>query len=181
MYKKIFGKIKKGGQVTVELLLVLPVFMIILFFIMEIGNIAFNTILANHCAYELARIGALIAGPTGKTMASYTSASSNSSTVQRAFKDVIKQMFPRSTSITATHSIVQTLYDPQAKRYNEDIIVTLTYPAKLVFPVSNRVFADRCSGRKGTDAYKCNPNERVRTITAVVRMPVEAPYFRSDY
>ena len=55
----------RRGQVTIELLLVLPVFMLLLFFIMEMGNMGFQTILAHHCAYELARIGSLVAGPHG--------------------------------------------------------------------------------------------------------------------
>ena len=59
------SSLKRAGQVTVELLLVLPVFMLLLFFIMEMGNLGFQTILAHHCCYELARIGSLVAGPTG--------------------------------------------------------------------------------------------------------------------
>jgi len=57
------ARLKRAGQVTVELLLVLPVFMLLLFFIMEMGNLGFHTILAHHCAYEMARVGSLVAGP----------------------------------------------------------------------------------------------------------------------
>ena len=63
--QKLRARTKRAGQVTVELLLVLPVFMLLLFFIMELGNLAYQTILVHHCAYELARIGSLVAGPPG--------------------------------------------------------------------------------------------------------------------
>ena len=55
-----FGK-KRGGQVTAELMLILPVFMLMIFFVLEYGNIAYHMILANHASYEFARIGSLVA------------------------------------------------------------------------------------------------------------------------
>ena len=50
---KLFRR-KREGQVTVELVLILPVLMLMVFFILEYGNIAYHTILANHASYVLA-------------------------------------------------------------------------------------------------------------------------------
>ena len=33
---------KRGGQVTAELMLILPVFMLMIFFVLEYGNIAYH-------------------------------------------------------------------------------------------------------------------------------------------
>lgn len=162
MLKKI-ALIKKAGQVTVELMLVLPVFFMMLFFIMEIGNLGFQTILAHHCAYELARIGSLVAGPTG--FENSKDVQINLSRAITKMQEVSKQMFPQSEVRVEARSTVTT-YDPQAARYNEDLIVTLHYPAKLIFPGSNMAFADR-------------PKERhIKNLTVNVRMPIEKPFFR---
>lgn len=153
---------KKAGQVTVELMLVLPVFFMMLFFIMEIGNLGFQTILANHCAYELARIGSLVAGPTGYDDGN--SARSNSSRANRKMQSVSKSMFPH-TNVQITSRIVNTSFDRQAKRMNEDLVVTLRYPAKLIFPGSSYALADNPKSRK------------IKYITVSVRMPIEKPFF----
>lgn len=160
MKKKIISVSKKTGQVTVELMLVLPVFFLMLFFIMEIGNLGFQTILAHHCAYELARIGSLVAGPTG-----YDSSDSLSDTGRalRKMQSVAKEMFPHS-NVRVEGRTQTTTWDKQASRTNEDLIVTLHYPAKLIFPGSSHVFADR-------------PKEhRIKNLTVTVRMPIEKPF-----
>jgi len=57
--------------------------------------------------------------------------------------------------------------DPQVTvgaHLNEDIVVMLTYSAKLVFPGPNIVLSSR-----GLRGY--------RRITATVRMPIEKPVF----
>jgi len=154
-------KIVKSGQVTVELMLVLPVFFMMLFFIMEIGNLGFQTILAHHCAYELARIGSLVAGPTGYDNDS--ASRSDSGRALRKMQSVAKQMFPGS-NIRVEARIATTTYEVNG-RPNEDIIVTLHYPAKLIFPGSSHVFAD-------------NPkNQRIKKLKVSVRMPIEKPLY----
>lgn len=166
MRKMISGlvpeKALKAGQVTIELLLVLPVFMLLLFFIMEIGNMGFQTILAHHCAYELARIGSLVAGPHGGN----AGAGSDVGKANQKMKSVLQTMFPSSPGIRVEGQIVQTTYDKQAERMNEDLVVTLTYPAKLIFPGSSVALADEPRGR------------RIKRIIVKVRMPVEQPYFK---
>ena len=50
----------KGGQTVIELIVVLPVFMMIIFVLLELGNIAYHTLLAHHISYELARVGSMV-------------------------------------------------------------------------------------------------------------------------
>ena len=131
------ARAKRAGQVTVELLLVLPVFMLILFFIMEIGNLAYQTILVHHCAYELARIGSLVAGPSG--------AQTGGGNEQSKMESVKNEMLPKAT---LSSSRKDTYEDPQPKatgktHMNQDLQVTLTirqgwfFPAQVFFcPIS---------------------------------------------
>lgn len=146
---------KRAGQVTVELLLVLPVFMLMLFFIMEVGNLAYQTILAHHCAYELARIGSLVAGPSG--------GGSGGGNQLSKMNAVLKEMFPNSSSIQLSASTEKTLYDRQSRQRGQDLVVTLVYPAKLIFPGSSFFLSD------------APRTKRVKTIKVTVMMPIETP------
>ncbi|HNW43474.1 MAG TPA: pilus assembly protein [Elusimicrobiales bacterium] len=154
----------KRGQVTIELLLVLPVFMLLLFFIMEMGNMGFQTILAHHCAYELARIGSLTAGPNVAQAAQ--GKGSNAGTATMRMKNALMKMFPQSPGVRVEGQIVTTLFDKQSKQMNEDLLVTLYYPAKLIFPGSSYALADEPKG------------SRIKRMVVKVRMPVERPYFK---
>lgn len=156
----LLSRARRAGQVTVELLLVLPVFMLLLFFIMEMGNIGFQTILAHHCAYELARIGSLVAGPTG------AGSGGGLGIANMKMKNVLGQMFPSEPGVQLDAVLVQTLKDPQSGQMGEDLEVTLVYPAKLIFPGSSYVLSDPPKG------------SRKSKITVRVRMPVEKPYFQ---
>ncbi len=149
----------RAGQVTVELLLVLPVFMLLLFFIMEMGNLGFQTILAHHCAYELARIGSLTAGPTG------AGSGGGLGPATLKMKSVLKTMFP-SDAVQLDAVLQSTLKDPQSGQMGEDLLVSLTYPAKLIFPGSSYFLSDPPKG------------SRKKKIVVRVRMPVEKPYFQ---
>jgi len=160
---------KRAGQVTVELLLVLPVFMLMLFFIMEMGNLAYQTILVHHCAYELARIGSLIAGPPGGS----SSDTSNVGLAQTKMQSALGKMFRNAGQVKLVVGSVVTGQDPQPMstsnpqtHTNEDLQVTLIYPAKLVFPGSSYFLSDNPKGR------------RIRKITVKVRMPIEKPVFQ---
>jgi len=154
--------LKRAGQTTIELLLVLPVFMLMLFFIMEMGNLGFQTILAHHCAYELARIGSLVAGPdVGKL------AQGSRSDVGRAnqkMKSTLQKMFPNAYGVSVEGRISTTLYDKQSRQMAEDLVVRLTYPAKLIFPGSSTILADHPKSR------------RIKKLYVTVRMPVEIPF-----
>jgi hypothetical protein len=154
------ARLKRAGQVTIELLLVLPVFMLLLFFIMEMGNMGFQTILAHHCAYELARIGSLVAGPTG------AGSGGGLGVANMKMKSALSEMFPTNPSVQLDATLVGTLKDPQSGQMGEDLLVTLVYPATLIFPGSSYVLSDPPKG------------SRKKKITVRVRMPVEKPYFQ---
>jgi len=151
-------RLKRAGQVTVELLLVLPVFMLLLFFIMEMGNIGFQTILAHHCAYELARIGSLVAGENGGQYGG------GLSVAQSKMDSVLSKMFPSSPGVKVEGKLKSTLKDPQSFQTGSDLEVTLYYPAKLIFPGSSQVLADQPKGA------------RIMKMKIQVRMPVETPF-----
>ncbi|PIS47946.1 MAG: hypothetical protein COT17_00810 [Elusimicrobia bacterium CG08_land_8_20_14_0_20_51_18] len=156
------SKIKKKAQVTVELLLVLPVFFLMLFFIMDLGLLAHKIIVVNHAAYELARVGSLLAGPKGG------SSSSGSHGVDSKLQSLLCEMFTNCGQIQLSSSFQGTASDPQAGGHmNEDIVVTLVYPVKLALPGSSYFLAD---------PPKAN---HVKRITVTVRMPVEKPIFKS--
>ena len=55
---------------------------------------------------------------------------------------------------------------PLVTREREDLLVTLIFPAKLIFPGSSYFFADQPKGR------------RIKNITVRVRMPIEKPVFQ---
>lgn len=156
---------RRRGQVVVELMLILPVLFLMIFFILEIGNLAFQTILAHHAAYELARIGSLVSGPA----VGASSPAANVTSAQSKLVVLVKTMFP-GKSITLSCSTEMTGIDPQVAQtrgnhINEDIIVTMIYPVKLLFPGSSYFFATpRGSG--------------IRNLTVKVRMPIEKPIFQ---
>jgi len=156
------ARLKRAGQVTVELLLVLPVFMLLLFFIMEMGNMGFNTILAHHCAYELARIGSLTAGTNG------AGSGGGEALANQKMKAVLGQMFPSTPGITVEGKLVQNPIppDPQSHQQSMDWIVTLNYKARLIFPGSSAALSDPPKG------------SRTKNIVVRVRMPVEQPYLQ---
>jgi len=144
---------KNAGQTTVELLLVLPMFFFFIFAIMEIGNIAFQVIVANHGVYEIARIGSLTAGPPD----------GNIGVATQRMNAVKSKMFPNPgrVSISARRQVTQT--DPQLENHaNADLIVTLKYKANLVFPITRYVLSKPLGS--GT-----------QTITVTARMPIESP------
>lgn len=159
---KIFRR-KRAGQVTAELMLILPVLMLMIFFLLEYGNIAYHTIIANHASYEFARIGALVGTnkPSGKA-----STSTMISKINRAKQRVFGADAHR---INVAVKLQKTGTDPMYKRHqHEDVIVTVIYPVRLIFPGTNWLLAS-------------NPKrDGVRKVRAVARMPVEKIYASSD-
>lgn len=154
---------RREGQVTVELMLILPVLMLMVFFILEYGNIAYHTLIANHASYEFARIGALVGAskPSGKSdkgrMVSKINAAKN------------KVFGTDAQRITVQVQVQATGTDPMYKQHrHEDVIVTVTYPVQLAFPGTSWLLASEPK-RQG-----------VRKITATTRMPVEKTYASSD-
>ena len=154
---------EKKAQVTVELMLVLPVFFLLLFTIMQFGFIAHKVILTHHAAYEIARIGSLLAGTQGGKRPQYPA-------VDKSKLESVKcQIFGNECGSVVLHDprYEMTSVDPQSGQQNFDIIITLTYPVKLIFPMVNYFLAD--------------PPKRnhIKKITVSVRMPVEQPLYQS--
>ena len=143
------GSWRRSGQVVVEMLLVLPVFLAIVFSIMEIGYVSFNVIVLNHATYEVARIGSLTAG-TG-------SPSGCPPPNQQKIAASMSEILPNATVVCTP---VQTLTDPQALQANCDLDCTSKETIKLIFPISSIMLSD-----KGDPGRK--------TLTASVAMPIE--------
>lgn len=158
---------RRKGQVTVELLLVLPVFMLMLFLIMELGNLAFQTILAHHSAYELARIGALVAGPKGGEDKNYC----DKGNAEIKMREVLCQMFANCNNMSVSAQCIWTGSDRQVQdtgrsHSNHDLEVTMFYPARLVFPGSSFILSDPPR------------RKRSKTLKVMMRMPVEKPFIQ---
>ncbi len=154
---------KRGGQVTVELLLILPVFMLMIFFVLEYGNIAYHAIIANHASYEFARIGSLVAvkKPSGRP--------DRTVVMQKINQAKLKVFGARAERIGVNVKVETTGTDPMYKKHrHEDLVVTVTYPVRLVFPGTSFLLASE--PRK----------EGIRRLTAVTRMPIEKAYLSSD-
>ncbi|GAB4033286.1 MAG: hypothetical protein Fur0012_12740 [Elusimicrobiota bacterium] len=159
------ARVFKKAQVTVELLLVLPIFFLMLFFIMEIGLLAHKIIVVNHAAYELARIGSLLAGPKGGEKDE-----AGSKDVTSKLNAVKCEMFQNCNQVTLIASIEDTAPDPQTggTHMNQDFVVTLIYPVKLALPGPNFFLADPPR------------TAHIKKIKVKVRMPIEKPLFKSS-
>ena len=148
--------INRSGQTIVEMMLILPVFLGIVFTIMEIGYVSFHVILLNHATYEVARIAGM------------TSASSIAGHPPNVDANHLGNvMFHILGNPTASVDCVPegTLPDPQAQQQNYDLICSGRETIKLVFPISSLILSS--PGGSG-----------LRPLKAVVRMPVEQPLRR---
>ena len=137
---------KRSGQVVVEMLLILPVFLGIVFTIMEIGYVSFQLIVLNHATFEAARVGGMTYYPKNDTSQA---------------KRVMQMVLPNSNVVCLPDV---TLQDPQPQPalQNMDLVCTGTESIRLIFPISSIILAKpRGSG--------------TRTLSATVRMPVEQP------
>ena len=153
----------KRGQVTVELMLVLPVFMLVIFFVLEYGNLAYRTLILNHASYEFARIAALTGVDT-------PSGPANRTTMMQKIEQSKRKVFGKEAERLSVQVKVETTgMDPMYKKHrHQDVIVTLTYPVKLVFPGTSYIMADEPR------------REGIRKIKSTARMPVEKAYLSSD-
>ena len=136
----------RSGQVVVEMLLILPVFLGIVFTIMEIGNVSFRLIVLNHATYEVARVG-------GMTWLLPSGGPSKLSTLMTS-------ILPQATVSCTTD---RTLMDPQAGIQNMDLVCTGSENVHLIFPISSIILSSK-GAPPGT-----------RALHATVRMPIEQP------
>lgn len=120
---------------------------------MQIGHLAFTTILLNHAAFEVARVGSMTSRPGAP----------NEPQMER----ILRQMLPQAS--IADIDVEPTFLDREvaergqrADPMNYDIVVTLRYHMPLIFPIVNILFQD--PEHPGT-----------RELRATVRMPIERP------
>jgi len=128
------------------MLLILPVFLAMVFLIMETGNISFRLIVLNHATYEVARIGGMTwsnpsLGNNGK------------------MNEKMRMILPQAV---VTCGMEPTLIDPQAEQLNSDLVCTGQEKVKLLFPMSSIILAKPAGSG-------------MRALAATVRMPIEQP------
>ncbi|MBR5151427.1 MAG: pilus assembly protein [Elusimicrobiaceae bacterium] len=154
---------RERGQVTVELLLILPVFLLMIFFVLEYGNIAYRTLVLNHASYEFARIAALVGVDKPSGIASRT-------VMQQKIDQAKRKVFGQEAERLNVQVKVETTgVDPMYKKHrHQDVVVTVVYPVKLSFPGTSYILADEPR------------REGVRKLRATARMPVEKAYLSSD-
>jgi len=139
------------------MLLVLPVFLTIVFTIMEMGYMAFQMILLNHATYEVARIGAMTQClPSGTVLP-------DCGRLVPLMKQIIRSAtvscVPEPTGVPDTQ-------DPSIN--NQDLVVTGSNPIKFIFPLSSILMSSPILCPQGPGGGWC-------TISATVRMPIEQP------
>jgi hypothetical protein len=153
--------VRKGkgeeGQVLIEVLLMLPVFLFLVFLIMEIGHLAFRTILLHHAAYEVARIGSLTAYPM--TAAKGCAAP----TLDGDAMETTRKKILRDSAGTYT-PVPHSFSDPQDCCPNYDLVVVLSDNVPMIFPMTGFALGDAAG-------------KTARRLTAAVRMPIERPLF----
>ncbi len=154
---------RERGQVTVELMLILPVFLLVIFFVLEYGNIAYRTIVLNHASYEFARIAALVGVDKPSGIADRT-------VMQQKIDQSKRKVFGREAErLTVQVKVETTGMDPMYKKHrHQDVVVTVVYPLKLAFPGTSYILANEPR------------REGIRKLTATARMPVEKAYLSSD-
>ena len=137
---------RRSGQVLVEMLLILPVFLGIVFTIMEIGYVSFRLIVLNHATFEAARVGGMTYLPS-------------QSTVQAS--RVMQEMLQNATVDCAA---VPTLIDQQEGQMNHDLVCTGSESVPLIFPISRIILAKPAgSGKRTLFATVRMPIERPLT------------------
>lgn len=145
----------------------LPVFLWLVFSIMEIGHLAFRSILVHHAAYEVARYGSLTCFNTVEPSQSCEEPQPNTPAMQ----GVAKKILPGSVLEVGMRP---TIADPQAGCQNYDIVVTIRQKVPMIFPMTSFWLGDGKRSDKN-----CPPlGGQGRTVCASVPMPVERPLFK---
>jgi len=149
------------------MILILPLFLMLVFTIMELGHLAFQTLLLNHAAFELARIGSLSAAPQPNE-----GFSPNMSRARNMMNGNLSKMYPRRNT-RLTERVEVTLRDPQSKLNSSDLVVSLEHDCPLVFPMTHILLSN--TNQKG---FVMNRRSRTRMLSAEVRMPIQQPAFQ---
>ncbi|MDE2292637.1 MAG: pilus assembly protein [Elusimicrobia bacterium] len=144
----------------IEVLLMLPVFLLLVFTVMETGHLAFRTILLHHAAYEVARIGSLTASAVAAPGCPPPAVN------QGHMKTVALAMLPNvQLSVDQKCSFQGCLPDPQEGCPDFDVVVTLTQKIPMIFPMTGFILSN-------------TQDRRYRVLKAEVRMPIERPLFK---
>ena len=116
-----------------------------------------------HASYEFARIGSLVAvkKPSGRP---------DRTVITQKINQAKQKVFgTKAAGIGVNVKVETTGTDPMYKRHrHEDVVVTVTYPVRLMFPGTSYVLASEPR------------REGIRRIKATARMPVEKAYLSSD-
>ncbi|MFH1726342.1 MAG: TadE family protein [Elusimicrobiota bacterium] len=146
----------RRGQVLIEVLVMLPVFLMVVFTVMEIGHLAFRTILLHHAAYEVARIGSLSAIAVGAP-------GCPPPVLQGDKMREVGNAILTNASVAAEPE--ETLTDPQEGCPHYDVVVTMTQRVTMIFPMTGLMLGSK-------------EDRQARLLTAAVRMPIERPLFK---
>ena len=144
------------GQILIEVLLMLPIFLLVVFTVMEIGHLAFRTILLHHASYEVARIGSL-------TAVAVAAPGCPPPVLQADKMSRVGEVILKDVTVTAEQE--ETLTDPQEGCANFDVVVTMTQRVPMIFPMTGLIMSN-------TD------DRQARILQATVRMPIERPLFK---
>ena len=110
--------------------------MLLIFFVLEYGNIAYHTIIINHASYEFARIGSLVAvkKPSGRP---------DRTVITQKINHAKTRVFGSDAGRVGVNVKVETTgVDPMYRKHrHEDVIVTVTYPVRLIFPGTSYILA----------------------------------------
>lgn len=157
----------RWGQVVIEMLIILPMFLMLTFMIMEIGHLAFSTIVLHHAAFELARIGSLSAAPRSGEGWGPQLGRANS-----LMNGALRRVFPKGNSSLSTR-VEENVADPQSGIRNRDLVVTVEYACPLVFPFTSMILES-----KQGPIRKSIGGARTRMLYAEVRMPIQMPTYK---
>ena len=113
--------------------------------------------------YEFARIAALtgVDAPSGPA---------NRTTMMQKIDQSKRKVFGREAErLSVQIKVENTGVDPMYRKHrHQDVLVTITYPVKLLFPGTSYILADEPR------------REGIRKIQTTARMPVEKAYLSSD-
>lgn len=160
---------RRSGQALVEVALIFPIFLIVVFGVMQLGHLAAMTLVVNHAAFEIARIGAISSeGFRPGERASCSSAKVNLGKMTEVSREIFDR-WPGRVVEPIPYKVVPTLTDPEAQRPNCDLVVILQYQLPLIFPFVNLFFAQPPLGgyEAGVGMY--------RMVIGESRMPLEVP------
>lgn len=143
--------------------MILPVFLWLVFVIMEIGYLSYRMIVLQHMAYETARIGSLTTTPT-EARPGCPRPQVSEAAMTAALDRMAAVSAGQLSALQLSYTMERSLRDPQEGCDNFDLVVTLSRRMPLIFPMT-RVLLGSGGG-----------NERL--VAATVRMPIERPLFK---